>query len=436
LKLNPDLIIATGGANEGASLSIKKVLETIGLATYLTPPERRCEILFAGNENLSDFVKSYIETLATVSYSANVRPTPDDETLDTAHFALVDAVNRVRFKQITGTSELFNLVGGRLVPTATAFGRMIRFLGRIYAPSRSVLGIDVGTRFTTVAAGKMGRLALHVNQLGSGNDSDLDTMLKIRPMEISQRLPFQAKEEQIQEYLLNKALFPANTPVIQEDLALEQAFSRYRIRAAVAKAGEMYPGFNIWGKDGLLPGFEPIVVAGSAVSNAPSMQQAVLMLLDSLQPIGISTLVLDSNNLMGALGVAGQIVPAIPVNILESGALVNLCTVIAPYSNKRPGTTILLIHLVLDSGEEIDIEVHQGTLMRIPLSHGETARLYLEPLHNTDVGLSRAKKGGSYKVTGGALGLVIDARGRPLRTSHDPDIRAEILKSWAEALVI
>jgi hypothetical protein len=281
LKLNPDLIIATGGANEGASLSIKKVLETIGLATYLTPPERRCEILFAGNENLSDFVKSYIETLATVSYSANVRPTPDDETLDTAHFALVDAVNRVRFKQITGTSELFNLVGGRLVPTATAFGRMIRFLGRIYAPSRSVLGIDVGTRFTTVAAGKMGRLALHVNQLGSGNDSDLDTMLKIRPMEISQWLPFQAKEEQIQEYLLNKALFPANTPVIQEDLALEQAFSRYRIRAAVAKAGEMYPGFNIWGKDGLLPGFEPIVVAGSAVSNAPSMQQAVLMLLDS-----------------------------------------------------------------------------------------------------------------------------------------------------------
>ena len=39
-------------------------------------------------------------------------------------------------------------------------------------------------------------------------------------------------------------------------------------------------------------------------------------------------------------------------------------------------------------------------------------------------------RGGSVRVVGGTLGVVIDARGRPLRLPRDTNIRQEIYKKW------
>jgi len=53
----------------------------------------------------------------------------------------------------------------------------------------------------------------------------------------------------------------------------------------------------------------------------------------------------------------------------------------------------------------------------------------LQPLQRADAGLGPGRSG-SITVTGGALGVVIDARGRPLQFPSDPVRRRELIKKW------
>jgi hypothetical protein len=46
------------------------------------------------------------------------------------------------------------------------------------------------------------------------------------------------------------------------------------------------------------------------------------------------------------------------------------------------------------------------------------------------IALGGAVWGGKLKVQGGALGVVIDARGRPLRLPSDAGRRMELFKKW------
>ncbi len=48
VRSRPDLVILTGGTDGGASRSMLKTLEAIGLACYLMPPEKRPMVLYAG----------------------------------------------------------------------------------------------------------------------------------------------------------------------------------------------------------------------------------------------------------------------------------------------------------------------------------------------------------------------------------------------------
>ncbi|MBC6940282.1 MAG: hypothetical protein DWB59_09715 [Anaerolineae bacterium] len=65
----------------------------------------------------------------------------------------------------------------------------------------------------------------------------------------------------------------------------------------------------------------------------------------------------------------------------------------------------------------------------LPLGAGEAAKLTLQPLHRADVGFGPGR-GQTITVHGGALGLVIDARGRPLQLPSDAVRRRELFKKW------
>jgi hypothetical protein len=64
------------------------------------------------------------------------------------------------------------------------------------------------------------------------------------------------------------------------------------------------------------------------------------------------------------------------------------------------------------------------------LPNGQRAELQLQPLHKYDVGMGGLGRGGSLRVVGGALGVIIDARGRPLPLPTDPARRREIIGKW------
>jgi len=70
---------------------------------------------------------------------------------------------------------------------------------------------------------------------------------------------------------------------------------------------------------GLLPGFEPILAGGSALDDAPTPGQSLLLLLDAVQPTGLTTIILDKNDLLPLLGAAAKRNSILPVQVLESG---------------------------------------------------------------------------------------------------------------------
>src|SRR5512147_811457 len=60
VRSRPDLVVLTGGTDGGASRSIQKMLEAVGLACYLMPMEKRPMILYAGNEKLAHDVQELL----------------------------------------------------------------------------------------------------------------------------------------------------------------------------------------------------------------------------------------------------------------------------------------------------------------------------------------------------------------------------------------
>jgi hypothetical protein len=434
LKALPEVIILAGGANDGASQSMKRVLTTLGISCSLLPMDKRPEILFAGNKKVQESVKSLLEINAPVTYASNIRPQPEIEQLDPAQKSFVEVVNRVRARQVMGANDLNSLVGGRMLPTASSFSRMIRFLGKVYNSSRGVLGLDVGSLDTTIAIGKDGKLISRVTQVGKDNENHLDSFYKVKPQDLMSWIGYNLPEDYIREYLMNKAVFPSSIPTTNEDLAIEYAFTRYRLSGAVAELSQAYPAINMGFRKGIQPGFEPIIVSGSTITNTPSLGHSLLMILDGIQPVGVTTIVLDENNLLPILGAAGQIIPNLPVEVMESGALLNLCTLIAPVSNRKTGTPILQMHIVTADEQEMDLEVMQGTLVAIPLPQGMTAKVYLESINNADLGLNQPGMATGFKVTAGALGIVVDARGRPIRTPNEILARQKILGQWLNSL--
>jgi hypothetical protein len=434
LRQRPDLIIVAGGTDGGASQSVMQMIETVGLACYLISEGERPEVLFSGNQSLIDEIDASLNSITNLHIAPNVRPILEKEQLEPAQARIMDIFRNIRGRQLVGVNELSEWAGQQLTPTCTAFGRVVRFLSKVYDPGKGVLGIDVGASATTVAASFAGELTLGVYpQLGLGKS--LTGMLSQSELShIKRWLPVEVTEDQIRDYVYNKSLYPASVPASEEELWMEESLSRQAIRMAISSASRGFPPDARSSTSALLPSFEPIIAAGSVLAQAPSPAHSLLMLLDALQPTGVSTLVLDQSNLAAPLGAAAAINPILVVQVLESSTFLGLGTVISPVANVRPGTPVLRIRTEQDSGEQRSVEIKQGALEVLPLPLGRSAKLNLLPLHRADVGMGGPGRGGSLKVTGGVLGVVIDARGRPLRLPQDTARKMELYRKWLWSL--
>ena len=434
LRARPDVIIVAGGTDGGASQSVLRLVESVGQACLVFPEGERPDVLFAGNQSLVDNVKSSLDPVTSLHIAPNIRPTLEVEQLEPARLYMGEMFRSIRARQVPGVHELDVWASGRLSPTASAFGRAIHFLSKVYDPSKGVLGVDVGASATTVAAAFSDDLLLGVfPQFGLGKG--LPGLLNIRKLAgIKRWLSIDISDDYIRDYVYNKSLYPASLPVTQDDLEIEQALVREVIRAAVTKIAKQYPKNISRARIDLLPWFEPIVATGSALINAPSMAQCMLMLLDALQPAGVTTMVLDQNRLTAPLGAAADFNPVLVVQVLESSTFASLGTVISPVVNVRPGVPVLHLRMTYESGEETDLEIKHGTIEVLPLPQGQSARIRLQPLHRADVGMGGLGRGGTVRVVGGAFGVVVDGRGRPLRLPEDIGRRRELMRKWLRIL--
>lgn len=431
LQLHPELILIVGGTEGGASQSILDMLETVGLACYLLPKDQRPEIMYAGNHQLAETIQTAIGKLTSLHLAPNVRPSLEVEQLGPAQAQLGQVFRQSRLRQMPGASDLDSWSGGGLTATAAAFGRTIRFISKDYAHSRKgVLGIDVGGSNTTLAAGFGGDLSLTVmptHGLGEG----LAGLLELSSIDdILRWLPFESDSASVREYIYTKIAYPGTIPATAEDLALEYALATQILQTTLKRAMRSFPAAAGRMQPDLLPWFEPIIAAGRVFTRAPHAGHTALMLLNGLQPVGVTTLALDQNNLAASLGAAAEVNPLLTIQALDATNFLNLGTVITPVGRAAQGTPVLRVKVSYANGSETTVDVKFGSLEIIPLPVAQAARLQVQPLHRFDVGMGGPGMGGKVDVVGGALGVIVDARGRPLALPQDPARRIELMKKW------
>lgn len=427
-RLSPDLILVAGGTENGASRSLQKMIETIGLACYLLPQDKRPSILYAGNRALAEEAATSLQRLASgMLVSPNVRPSLETEDLDPAQKDLALLYSQIRKRQLTGVEDLAASTGNAPLPTPYAQGRVVRFISNV--SDKGILAVDLGASAATILAGYRGRLSTGVfPQFGLGEA--LGALLRHTSIaDIAQWLAIDLPGDAVRDYLYLKALHPATIPVSAEDLAIEQAVARVALQQALRAARPDFPRVPAL-RGGLLPAFDPIIAAGSIFTAAPTSGQALLTLLDALQPAGFANILLDQGNLMPALGVAADFNPLLPVHVIEAGAFTPLASVVAPFSTAAYDNVILKARLIGTDGNSKDLEVKQGGLEVLPLPIGATGTLELRPAGRTDAGLGPGRSYRVEAVKGSALGVVIDARGRPLRLDIDDVRRRELLNKW------
>jgi hypothetical protein len=430
LRQRPDVIVIAGGTENGATNSVLRMVEAVGLACSLMSQEQRPEVLFVGNQSLNEEVENKLGTLTKHYYAPNVRPGIEIEQLSPARAKMIEIFRSIRSARIPGVVDLDEWSGMRLTPTSTAFARIVQFLSKVYDPTKGVLGIDIGASATTIVAAYDGEFSLSVYpEFGLGKG--IPGLLENASIDDIQRwIPLEVGEDYIRDYIYNKGIYPTSIPISTEDLAIEQALARQAIRRAIFAAEDSFPKKITRSGSGMLPWFEPILATGSVLTKAPSVGHSLLTILDAVQPTSITTIVLDQSNLAAAIGAAAPINPYLSVQVLESSAFLSLATVVAPISNTRPGTPILRLRVTYESGDETSFDIKQGTLEALPIPMGEAARLHLQPLHRSDVGLGGPGRSGSVRVVGGVLGVVVDARGRPIRMPRDTTRRQDLYKKW------
>lgn len=430
VRLKPELIIAAGGTEEGASNSVLKLIEAVGLAAFLIPRDIRPEILYVGNSDLWEDVKISLENITSTSFSGNVRPSLESEQLEASRIILAKIFTKICAKRVAGFSEIDYWAKGGILPTSTAFGRVIQFLSKAHRDKKGVLGVDLNTSAMTMAGALDGELFLGVYP-ENGFHRGLQLLSdQAGCEEIMRWTTSDFNQEDVCDTLANKTLYPDTIPVTREELDLDLAILRVLLRKSVKAFLNKWPDRLHNSSENLIAPVEPILVTGDLLHRFPNPAFTALVLLDGLQPTGITTLIEDQNQIAPALGAAAAIAPLLTVQVLDTSSFLHLGTVISPVGTARNGTPILKLKITYTSGHESVLTVKKGSFEVLPLPSGQTAKIQLQPLHRFDVGMGAPGRGGTLKVMGGTLGVIIDARGRPFQYPIEIERRRELVKKW------
>ncbi len=433
-SIRPDLIILTGGTNGGATRSILTMLELVGLASYLIEKNQKPQIIFAGNKDLQDEVKTSLEKISKLHITANILPLLGEEQLFPAQKTISEVYNQIRLQQTGGIRELLSWTNGHFTSSAAGLGRAIKFLSQKYEPEKGVLGVDLGSQNTVLAGGFSGEEVLKVYPhlgIGSGARGILE---ESSLFDIQRWLAVPITAQEIENYIFNKSVNPEIIPSEPDQLAIEHALAKQAFSIAVQRS---LPAFNLKAKNSggkLLPPVEPIIGAGKVLTEAPSYLESFNILLDGLQPTGVTTLALDQNNMLSFLGAISERNPLLTVQIIESSTFLNLGTVIAPVGTARIGTPILRVTLSRADGRTSTRDIKFGTIVPLPVETGEKVSLHLRPFHRFDIGMGGSGKSGKVNAVGGVLGVIIDARGRPLQFSSEMKKNVARNASWRKML--
>lgn len=447
--LRPDMILVAGGTDGG---TISHVVEISELIDAADPKPRlgaafQLPIVYAGNQYARKYIKENLDEKFALKIVDNIRPVLEMENSEPARNAIHELFMEHVMSHAPGYNKLMTWTPVPIMPTPAAEGRMFRAIAETY--KANVIGVGLGGATTNLYSVYEGKFVRTVSANLGMSYSVCNVLKEAGVNNIIRWIPFDVDEVEVRNRLRNKMIRPTTIPQTLEDIAVEHATAREALRLGFAHHKLLArPLRGIQRSRTIADIFEQrtfeetyidmlkidwLAGTGGLLSHAPRRAQAALMLIDGFQPEGITKLAQDSVFMMPHLGVLSTVHPKAALEIFEKDCLVRIGTCIAPRGIGEEGEEALRIDIKVLEGSVTEERVKFGSIKKVQLEETETAEITIEPGGHFDVGNGPGRRR-SAVIEGGVVGIIIDARGRPLTLPTDDEERKQKLVEWSKAL--
>lgn len=420
----PDAVLIVGGTERGAELPVINLTENVRQAISLMDASRRPSIIYAGNSALKGSIETLFTGLCEVFIADNLRPTLYQEQLHQAREKLVQAFDLHQEKQNAALSTIADMTIDGVRPTLQSYTSIVEYLHR--TNRHHAVAVDVGSASSVMAAAVDGKVTTTIRANTGVGHSALHLLDALDIRELIQQLPFHASRDELYNYAANKTLRPAHIPTSLREMYIEHTLLKGAVR--------------LLAHDALVRTWTPaqrkigtLIAAGAGFSNTGSPGLSALLMLDAVQPLGVTALYTDPYALTAALGALAASQPEAVVQTLEGGNLEFLGTGFSLQGRPRMDAQALSVTVSAEGSPAQTFEVQGGHLMIYPLLLGQKAEVQVRVTgRGISIGGSRRLR---MTVQGGTAGLIFDARGRSihaLQPEHALDLqqRAQWMPQW------
>ena len=448
--LRPDMILLSGGTDGGTVSHVVELAEFIGAAN---PRPRlgmtfQLPVIYAGNKEAQDRVSDVLKDKTALRITDNLRPLLERENLGPARQEIQNLFLEHVMAHAPGYKNLMAWTGIPIMPTPGAVGEMIQTAAR--KDNINVVGVDIGGATTDVFSVFDGVFNRTVSANFGMSYSISNVIAETGIENIMKWLPFEIEEADIRNRIKNKMIRPTTIPQLLEDLILEHAIAREALRLSfvqhkalavglkgVQKLKDMSESFDRVAEDETLVemnSLDLIIGSGGVLSHAPRRSQAMMMMIDAFQPQGVTMIAVDSIFMMPHLGVLSTINEKAATEVFEKDCLIYLGPCISLINSGKYGAQCLDFVITYSDGKKLEESLLFGEIKVFELGEGEKAEVEVTPARHFDIGEGKGQKI-TKGVTGGVVGLVIDARGRPLDLggSKGKEPIDKVLSKWNRA---
>jgi len=445
-SLRPDMILLSGGTDGGT------VTHVVEMAEYIAAAEPRprlgmsynLPLIYAGNKDVRPRIQEILGQKTALTITDNIRPVLERENLTPARNKIHDLFLEHVMAQAPGYKKLISWAGAPIIPTPAAVGMIMESLAR--RDGINLIGVDIGGATTDVFSVFNGVFNRTVSANLGMSYSISNVLTEAGLANIMRWVPFSIEEQTLRNRIKNKMIRPTTIPQTLDELQIEHAISREALRLALDHHKSLATGLkgvqqertisDIFEQKGSgstlidMLKLDLIVGSGGILSHAPRRVQSMLMMVDAYQPLGVTTLAVDSIFMMPHLGVLSTVNEQAATEVFVKDCLVYLGTCVAPIGQGKDGDQCLAYTITFEGGRGTESgSLAFGELKLMSLSLDEQAKIELRPAKGVDVGEGKGNAS-TRSLKGGVVGLLLDGRGRPLQLPVDQQMRVSALSRW------
>lgn len=286
---------------------------------------------------------------------------------------------------------------------------------RLLSKLGKVLVIDVGSEKTAVAYGSYGKIKTKLVKLGLGQNAG-KLLSQVDISEIAALVPQPLNLVDIENYLGKKTLYPAFVPFSKEELMIEIAATTL-ILQVVKKVVEKE--LRELGSPAQF-----VFLTGAVFGQAPSLGLGFFPFLQGWQPTGVAQIFIDPSGFLYPYAFWDELEDLLSqFKIL--GTLINLT------HSLKDGEVLGDLSFDLGIDENLHIVLKSGEVTRVPFTKGGNGSVEISLKKGVSTGGVPALK---QEIDGGALGIVIDGRSKPLPVVFLNQEGKCQVKNWIEIL--